>query len=242
MNTLYKNYDLSNIHAGEDFVPRRSRDPEEIERRTLQRGTGALILEQQAKGIDIILDMLESIEDPQERGKAAQMLGGTLLFTAGHMLGLGEFDTMRRTLKLPVIAEPEGWRETPSFYEKKVRSALFDTSKRSIELAAYKRERRSPGPLSRQLGRAVGNTGLMLSVFPLPRLAKESAAVDIQAMVRESALVMHQKAQETSERLGERVSAAQLADPLSKQGLDIQLHASDEVASAYVGAIERHTA
>lgn len=235
-NTFYKNYDISTINSGEHFAPRPARDPAEIERRRDMRATGALVLEQQQRGIDMTIEMLLAIDDPNEQAKAAQMLGGTLLYTARYLLGLGEQDAMRRTLKLPVIADDTGWRENPDDFQLKLFRTLREASARTEELAEIKRKHRHIGPLERKLGRLIGHGALALSVFPLIRISEDQKALDIQAVVRESALTMHQRAQATSERLGMNISAAHLADTLSPQGIELQTRASDPIAAAYLRA------
>lgn len=230
--TPFRNYDSPTINSGEHYVPGRSRDPEEIAWRHGVGGTGAVVLRQQYRGLLTGRHMLETVEDPNEKAKIAQMFGGSLLFTARYLFGLDDQDVMRRTLKLPLLAV-EGWRENPENYERKFFSALGEVSFATMELAQRKGEKLPVGNLEMKLGRAIGNVGLMASVFPLIRISPDQDPYDIQAVVRQSALNMHQKAVEHSERIGVNMSAAHLADPLSPQGISILRDASDEEAAAY---------
>lgn len=233
MTRLAKNHDAPTLHrTGENYIPPRTHNPIEAARRHERAGTGALIIELQQLGIENALQILQLIEDPNERARAAKFIGGTLLSTAQELFDEDPNIRLRHTLRLPQIADLEGWREDPTEYEFKTFQLLQRAALSSAELASSKAEKQATYKMSQDTARAVGNAGLQLAMFPLPRLAAESSAKDLQLIVRESALDMQNGAIRLSEKIGTNPTIAQFADAYSPLVVELHRNYSPEIVEA----------
>lgn len=243
MNTqsLPKNYEIPTTkRAGEHFTPRRAHNTDEIERRRAQAGKNVLILEEQQKGIEIALDMLMAIEDPNERAIAAKIVGGALLSSAAYLFDADPYIRMRHTGKLPILADLEGWREDSEHYDRvKVEHGLVEAAQLSHHLAEVRRRELDIPKEHLVTARALASAGLNLAVWPLPPLSAHDKPKDIQLMVRESALDMQNASVALGEKVGTIPSVAQLADHLSPLSVELQRTAPAVVVDAYGLAVER---
>jgi hypothetical protein len=241
MTTLPTNHDSSALeHFGKYYEPRRAKesDTKEVERRRAQAGTGALILEHQLGGFGLLKHMIENTRDPHDRGHIARRGSGILLATAPLLFrGTDNEIRMRRVLKYAQVADETGWRQDPDAYEARLLASLDASIGITAELADLKRNRQPWQRTSREAARLIGNTGLMLGMFPLPAFTDRDKAQNIMLMVRQSALTAESQALQLGQRIGVAPTAALLSDPLGPLSFDIQNSEPEAYASAYQDAL-----
>ncbi len=104
---MYKDFDLPTNHQakGEDYIPPKARQADEIERRR-RLPSGTLLAEQQRDGIAISAEALARLEREEDLQFASRILGASALNTSWYLFAKGA-PVMRRRLKLPVLATPE---------------------------------------------------------------------------------------------------------------------------------------
>jgi len=220
-----------------DFIPRRAResDTEEVEWRRTYAGTGALILRQQFGGIGISRTMLDLIEDPHEKGKAAEILAATHISTVRHIF---QHDPehhykLRHNIQLPVVATVDGWRETPQGFQTRLDQSFDTSAELTSHMITLAKERKQSKKVSMNTARAIGNTGTILANFPLYRLSEQSSAKDIQLMVRESAKAADERALKLTKKFGIKPSLAMLVDDTSVLATELRTSPMDAIAEAY---------
>lgn len=220
-----------------DFIPRRAResDIEEVEWRRKYAGSGALILRQQFGGIGISRIMLDLIEDPHEKGKAAEILAATHISTVRHIF---QHDPehrykLRHNIQLPVVATVDGWRETPQGFQTRLDQSFDTSAELTSHMIALAKERKQSKKVSMNTARAIGNTGTMLANFPLYRLSEQSSAQDIQLMVRESAKAADERALRLTKKFGTKPTLAMLVDDTSVLATELRTSPMDAIAEAY---------
>lgn len=220
-----------------DFIPRRAResDTEEVEWRRRYAGTGALIFRQQLGGTGISRTMLGLIDDPHEKGKAAEILAAAHISTVRHIFQRDPEHRykLRHNLRLPVVATEDGWRETPQGFQVRLDQSFDNSAEQTAHMIALAKERRITKKASMDTARAIGNTGTMLANFPLYRLSEQSSAKDIQLMMRESAKAADEKALKLTKKFGTKPTLAMLVDDTSVLATELRTSPMDAVAEAY---------
>jgi hypothetical protein len=236
MIRLAKQFEQSTqARTGNHYIPPRARfDEAEIERRRAQAGKQVLIVELEKAGLEhLALPFLRKIEEPNQRARVAQLIGGVIFHTIPYHTTPPNDPRMRHNHALTMVADESGWRQTPEGLDAVLAADLAEAIRLETQLADARREGVSTGNLPMKVGKAMSKAAIDLSIWPLSPVMTETRADNAQLMVREHAQNMQDTAIRLSESLGVNLSAAMLVDEYSPLSIHIQKTESDEVVQAY---------
>lgn len=221
-----------------DFVPYKARYDHEIERRK-RLPPGSLVLEAQARGLEIMtagLRQMQTVEEVQEWADCVAIAG---IGTSPYLLG---GNVMHRYIPLPMLAAhtPEArpsseelWEATVHRLQKAHLMAEYLTTAHRMRLSPSKEN-----ALALKTGKMIAQASLSLAAIPLGNITADPGNYlgnkEVQMMVRQTAMRTVQQAGSVALEIGAFPSAAQLAEPLSPLGVEIQKAASNTVATTYL--------
>lgn len=244
--TERKNFDIP-IHllsnqTDADWKPRKAQDPEEIARRKALR-PGTLRYQQQAQGVDVSTAIYSfPFTDPESRQFSRDWMAAPLFNAAWYMYA-NEKTTpdivMRRTLSLARLATDIGGKKrvTSEEVDQMTHTKLALSSARAHAFAVNYYHGSETIDHHRKLGRALGDTAMMLTAGHLDSPEDESAAT-IQNIVFLEATKLQAAAALSHERIGVHASVAQLSDPLSPLSVAWRRQAPPEARHALAEAQE----
>ncbi len=237
-----RDFDLPIIHLTEEenYIPPRARDATEIVRRRNLR-PGTLILEQQAVGLNVAVDIFNyPVDQRQDRDFIHDRVASALMNTAWYTFGDHTPDIiMRRRLKLPVLADDQagvlttneseiddhdydlsvdeaeetlGWRETREGLLAHIRTNLSRSAVLGHRLTFAHTQELNTMKLYKQLGRAMGNTALAITSLPLADAPKGMSEEEIQNVVLMTGNDLLERSRVSHQVSGFHASVAQLAD------------------------------
>lgn len=218
MKKPYSHFDLPTQHLGmEHYIPPRTRDEDEAERRRyLPRGT--VLAEQQRNGLYVAQAIMNQELDEPDELFASRVLAASGLNSSWYSYARNA-RVMRRRLFLPkLIDEEAAWRETHDGLRAKVRDGLAEAVKWGEVLAWATAESTVRTHLPVVAGRAMGNASLQLSCMTIGDVPRGVGTFDVQAVAREQGLASLEFARRAEAEMGVAPSIAQLADkdsPLS---------------------------
>ena len=238
----FRDLDLPQQHFvnGEHYVPPRSRNSvEAFRRRTLP--TGAVLAEQQQRGLLLVSKVLELVEDPQEATFLYELLAGSGINSAAYSLQTDR--TQRSRLKLPILADDYAeWRQDIE--------GLKDNSQHNLlgslalaETVVTKTINRSPSVErhTRSFGHQMGKTAIEFAVLSTGTLGGGSA-YDVQDWARQQGLKALDFARTAHRKIGSHPSIAQFDDRDSDVMVYTRRNAPDQVVIALEQAIEEPVA
>lgn len=217
----FKHFDLPTIHfaAGEGYVPPRTRDSIEADRRH-NNPPDTLILEHQSIGVAKLLALHDIAPDnPADRDYINENMAMALLNAAYHSSAQHADDVMRRRLDLPTLADDDAdWRETRSGLYTRTRTSLMRTAELAAALELAHKKGLQTKQLAKQFGRQAGSTALQLVSVPLTDAPRGMSAGEIQTVMRYTASDTLERARQSRDKFGVPASIAQFAladSPLS---------------------------
>ncbi len=228
MTTSRRNFDLPTKHINEtdgaNYVPPRAFEPQEIARRQGQR-PGTLLREYQASGANVAKAVFDHpFTEPEDITYVRRKLAIPLLNSAWYSFADGTKTPdifMRRTLKLPVLADDNAeWRATKEYLTGRARQGLADTARLASTLALRYRQGYETTRLEKNLGRTMGNTALTLVSLEHANAPLGMSEQDIQNVVLLDASELLEDAQTSYEGTGVHASVAQFPDPYSPLSID----------------------
>lgn len=230
--------------AATDYMPPRTTDPLEADRRRANRGKHVLILEEQAQGLEVAQQTLRKLRgDDDVEAMWAGLAGGTMLMSANYLFNSQPNTVMYHNLRLPDIASvnPQRWM-SPIDYDELIEGEFEEAIESSNFLAGIsgtnkKLERR----IGKRLGRTIGELGVALAEYPL-NTGHYTNAADIQARARRSATVMHNATIALGQEIETVPSVSQFAHQVSPLGFYIMNDRSrfpDELRRAFAEAQEK---
>ena len=236
----FRDFDLPKEHLISDrhFIPAKTHDrSEEMRRREMRPGT--LIVEQQAKGLNVARTILENISDEEGLLFAANTLAVAGLNSAWYSYAQRAHDVMRRRLKLPIMLHQRA-RQPASIVED-AKSLLKGAESEAAKLAwAMDRNSRRVDERQRNVGVRTGNMALRLATYE-PVLSGDFGMVlddeSMQAHVREIALDALTSARTMHLVAGSHPSVAQLSDPYSELAVYWHRKAPGSIQSAVNDAL-----
>jgi hypothetical protein len=234
----YKNFDLPTAHLdhSHDYVPAKTRDKDELERRH-ELPAGTLLLEQQQRGLVIAGEILEHVQDERDLDFALHILSMSAMNSAWYSYGRGA-DVMRRRLELPTIATVDNdWRQTNDGLLLRVRHGLAEAAGLANTLIYKKTRGLEMGRSTRTFGHTVGNIALEAACVPMiinPYVDPFMA----QIQARERSLQLVEDARVVGQQIGSHVSLAQLADSDSPLSVEWRRQAPDGAYEALERAVE----
>jgi len=238
MKHPYKHFDLPTEHLrGEHYVPARARDEDEIaRRRTLL--PGALLAEQQAKGLRVIMGILEHVQEEPDVQFASELLSATGINTSWYALARDAL-VMRRRLYLPQLADDTlDFRLSPAGVRDEAYGGIVEAG---VFADLYRDEHYEGAPLKRTrqaFGRAIGNASLGLGCLELGSAHLRMNAFDAQLAARQQGQRAIERARQLELQLGAAPSLAQLADVDSPLAVYWRRVAPNGAYQAYEEAIE----
>lgn len=241
MERVPKNFMLSYQPIGVDpYIPIRTRDDVEADFRRAQRNTGALVMDEQGHGLQVVKEVLDNLEDHEDVRQFARLAGGSLLMTANYLFPQEGGGPMNRVVKLATLTQKDGEHvDRDDMFE----ATLLDIDnlrRDSREYAEHLRNReRIPASRLMRMAQKMGSVGARLAVTPLelPRAASQAEAQ--QFALRETKKMWADSIR-WAHKLGEEPTIAQFAVPASKVGQYILTadNISNEVARTYYGTIQ----
>lgn len=240
MKKPYKHFDLPTQHlAGEQhYVPSRARNAEEIERRRM-RPRGALVAEQQWRGLEIAGYMLAAQEDTKTAAFIGRLLAASALNSAWYGFA-ARSDVMRRRLHLPLV--PVATLEDHTASASSLEQATQHTKDAATASKGLVRAIEAQTPYRHQgkehVGRTVGNAALSIACLPLGDYPVFETSFVAQQAARQYSLEALQDARALQHDLGTSPSLAQLADPDSDLSLYIRREAPDAIYAAFEEATD----
>lgn len=229
----YKTFDLPTRHiSGSHYIPPRTRNPEEAERRHyLPRGT--ILLEHQQAGIAMTRDILGSLEQPEDRAFAARVFGASALNASWYSYAQGA-DVMRRRLALPILADDTmSFRETKAGLREKTEDHLAQLEADAAVAVDHHRAHRLGFREQRRLGRRLGDTALYLGLSTLQTVPQGVSAFEAQQLARDQSLEVLEAARDMVHEIGISPSLAQLPDHDSPLSVYIRREAPDGFFTAF---------
>lgn len=220
-----------------DYIPRRTRDAEEAERRR-SNTSGTLVLEMQQRGLEIARGGLEQAETLADALEWAQLMAIAGLGTAPYLFN-GE--VMNRQTKLPQLGFLRPDLQPSS-------EQLLNQSRHALDYAVLATQRAITAqnvglpPSDRaefqlESGKAVACAANLMAVAPLGDLIQKEQRVPTggraQLLARRACLETVQTAQTVGLEIGAYPSFAQVADPLSPFAVEIQRAGGDCSAALY---------
>lgn len=223
--------------AAADYVPPRTTDELEADRRRGIRGTNALITEEQGYGIRVAERALARLRETDEEHLLARLIGGTMLLSANYMFNSVEYrraPVMYRDFKLPEIAsEQRDDVMTENDYDELVSRGLNSTARSSFELA----HRLGDGTFTKReverLARSVGTLGVAIANYPLDLAFYDENDQDValyQEQVKKNTTDVHNEAIAIAHRIGYVPSLAQFAEPSSPLSVDLRTNREYPIA------------
>lgn len=234
----YKKFDLPTSHLdhSHDYVPPKTRDADEIERRH-NLPTGTLLLEQQQRGLVIAGEVLQHVQDERDLDFALHIISASMFNSSWYSYGRGA-DVMRRRLELPTLADNESdWHQTNNGLLRRVQHGLAEAAGLANTLVYKKTRGLEMSRSTRAFGHAVGNIALEAACVAMP-INPILDPFMIQAQARERSLQLVEDARVIGRETGSHVSIAQLADSDSPLSVEWRRQAPN---GAY-DALERATA
>lgn len=227
MSEIYKTFDLPTRHLDDrGYVPKRTLDRDEEERRRLL-APGTLLLEEQARGVQVadrILSLIDS-DDTQTFEYAASIVALGAMNASWYSFAQNA-SVMRRRLQLPELAaENDEWRETRSGLFQKVRDNLLVSEIDAKKLADRNAMRKLRSDDRVRFGRGLGNISLQLGSLSIVNGAAHLSPELAQDAARRRSLELLQEAREIadSDKIYIHPSIAQLANldsPLARHWRD----------------------
>lgn len=246
-----KRFNVSTQRFGlEDPLPAMSDDLEEIAYRKTLRGTGALVYEQEARGVDVLSWALAQLEgDKLAQGALAEIGSSAMYVSAGYHLRDDENTTMDHFSALPWMLDEHDKFITPAHYSDDVFKKLAGVSRRIQELAPLKKERRLAPSKSVRLGSQMGSAAAFLANFPSTTYSDELDSIaSVQHGIKVSAIEARDRVIDIArESDGVAPSLIQFADRTSKASLYIlraRRHGNlpTPVKEAYRASLDFHNA
>lgn len=188
MNKEYtpKILDLPTEHlngAGEHYIPPRTRDSTERDRRhSLPSGT--ILLEQQHTGIGVMLATIPQLESPEALDYSVDMFAPSLMNSAWYQYGRG-FEGMRRQIELESMVDDEGNFLTSEQRVKKlltILTSLYEMTGRSVQDHV---ERRGQAIKHRKIGRLMGDTATTMVSIGIGNISESAELRNVKLAVRE---------------------------------------------------------
>jgi hypothetical protein len=239
----YHNFDQPVKYFADDsmrYVNPRQRDPAEAARlHALPPGT--LRAEKQLAGLQIATALIPLLSG-DALSEATALLARTLNPTAFYSMG-GNLTVMRKTLKLPIMAQDDASYIDAETALNVAQVSLRDCTEMAADFTAATIAR-SPRrhKIGQQLGYCMGNTGLRLACLDMAGQVNHMIPFDAQEIARNECL----QSMEMSRRLGHEIGVyptiAQLAHPTSPLAVYIGNQVSDEVFMAYQAAVAQQQA
>lgn len=219
-----KEYELPSAPiAADDYVPPRTTNDLEATWRQASRGTGALIMRQQAEGIDVGRRWIGFLRPTGYESMAARIVAGSLFVSSKYLFDAQPRKAMFRRLALPEIArEDQPWMDTAGFDD-----LVFDQFDSAIKNSAELSERLRRGTESDnrifRLGGEVGRLGVALAQYPIAGFGLneayyEGSVYHHQLDVRNRATQAYDEMVELAKEIGTAPSAAQLSLQVSALG------------------------
>lgn len=218
------------------YVPARTRDAKEARRRR-QNPTGTLILEQQARGFEIIKKGLLAADNFSQLVEWSSIAVPAAIGASQYHLNGA---VMHRYIPLPQLAhhEPKLRPNADAMREQALDRFDAALTYADILLSAHRfASRRKYNGLALRAGRAMTNAALTLHMIPLSETtadpASELSNKAVQELVRDRSLEVVRRTSDIALEIGAMPSAAQLADRLSPLSVELQRTASDAVDRIY---------
>jgi hypothetical protein len=217
----FKKFDLPIKHLegeGEHYIPPKSRDEQEIERRR-QLAPGVLMAEMQLKGIKIARNILELVMDQEDTVFTTKTLGAAALNTSWHNFAQGAKDVMRRQLTLPPYDEYGPDVDKPFVIS--LASEQMCAAEHSALLMVHEGHEKRKLYVARKkvIGVKLGDSALTLASAPYADIIPHiNDPVYGQLLARRSALELLEDSRTLYKQVGSNPTLAQLADqdsPLS---------------------------
>jgi hypothetical protein len=212
MNKLpYTNFDLPRQHLNApDYIPARTRDNDEAERRRLLP-TGTLVLEQQRRGLAVIAGVLARLDQPDDIAFASHIFAASTLNSSWYSYGK-HASVMRRRLELPTFATESGWRENRQDFVAKIGSSIVRAQQLAGDMIATHATSRRTARQTELFGRYVGTVSLEIAGLPIVDMPQTMDPFDVQSAVRDVSLDVLETARTLGHQIGHNPSLAQLAD------------------------------
>lgn len=245
---MYKDFDLPSTmqFKGEPYIPPKTRHADEAERRR-RLPSGTILAEAQRDGVAIAAEILTEIEEPESLGFASRLLGASALNTSWYLFAEGA-PVMRRRLKLPLLAAPEGIirPDTISLVQARNRR-LAEVRHRAdtyAQMVGFALAEAAQSDSATELGRLVGNTALSIATVDLGDLFTFGQGDDftVQEAVRRRSLQTLRDARVLGLDLHTVPSLAQLADPDSDLSVFWRRNAPNHAYRAYCDAVDQRAA
>lgn len=240
MNKLpYTHFDLPRQHliGAEHYLPARTRDSDEAERRR-RLPAGTVLAEQQARGLKVAHRILESVHDHRDIAFTSQLVASAAINSSWYTFAKDAPDVMRRRLYLPKMADHEtDWRQSHEGLRQVTLDSLATTAVAATVLAEGSAHNRVTDAQLRSFGRNFGSTALKLALLGSPGVPT-GHAFEVQRQVRHTALDSLEQARQSSQALGSHASIAQLADPDSPLAVYFRREAPNGAFQAYEAATE----
>lgn len=238
--TPFKDFDIPTKHIteGKHFIPPKTRDSAERERRKLMP-PGTLLVEYQQKGIRMASIMLGILQDPHDIESANAVISPAGLNTSWYSFARGATDVMRRRLKLAQLTSPDPEQRPSSYMLHHQATDLFSLASTKAEglVVATINGIEPVDEYKKTVARTVGHASLVLDSVPIGDQVGygdiEATDFDLQNMSRLRALSALEQARTLHAVTGEVPSLAGLADPDSGISVFIRRQATDAVVEAY---------
>lgn len=220
-----------------DFVPHKARHAHEIKRRKALP-KGSLVLEAQARGLEIMTEGLRRMQTVAEVQEWADCMAVAGIGTSPYLFG---GNVMHRYVPLPMLAahRPEKRPTSEELLERTIHS-LQKARFFADHLAVAHQMRVSStkeNALRLQTGKMIAHASLSLATISLGDTTADPGnyltSSDVQTMVRNTAMRTVQRAGSVALEIGAFPSAAQIAEPLSPLAVEIQKTGSDVVEQTY---------
>jgi hypothetical protein len=244
-----KSYQSRNHLTGEHYVPDRTRDPNEAERRHSLPG-GTILAEQQRDGLIIASSIMgHEFENPRDNAFITEMLGASAFnaswyaFARKITVPKTHRPPSRRVIDLPELADDDAdWRETRSGLLTKIRQGLAHTAGTAEQLVTMHISGHSTERLNMRLGQQMARHSLQLACLEIANAPRGMSAFDIQDTARERSLDAQESARTLTNVIGIHPSVAQLANPDSPLSVHWRRNAPDSAYNAYEQGLEEFRA
>ncbi len=232
-------FDLPTKHlvGGNHFVPPKTRDPNERERRqSLPAGT--LLAEFQQRGLSMASIILGILQDPADLESANSFISPAGLNTSWYSFAR-DSEVMRRRLKLAQLAADDPEQRPSSYMLHHQATDLFGIATEQAKglVIATVRGLETIDDYKKNIARTVGHASLVLDSVPIGDQVGygdiQATDFDLQAMSRQRGLKVLEQARTLHAVTGEVPSLAGLADPDSGISVHLRRQGTNAVVEAW---------
>jgi len=209
--------------AAANYVPARTTDALEADRRRGVRGKNSVIMDEQATGLQVLQLALENVRLNDGEVELARLAGGAALLSAKYVFDNSNDEVGYRVVKLPVIKNDDGERFSEQSFEDSMLEQLASNTSKSYELATSLGNDTATDKQRKALGRSLMQLGVNLALHPLNDFCytAEENPVSVQTRVKHSVTAMHDGAIQLAQEIGTVPSLAQFADQVSPLGVHL---------------------